>query len=417
MTRLRSAVLTLLAAFCLAVPLSAAPAQAWSLTCGAPCQLAWQQQRADALPRTAFYDPPAPLRWGPLGQLIRQQAVSVYQVRGKTVTATRIMYHSRTSTGRDIAATGVLLVPSGTPPASGWPVVVDAHGSSGIGRDCAPSLMRDLYHGDQMLGFVDQGWAVIAPDYAGLGTTGRVEFLNTAAEGSDVIGALRAAQQTGAGLSRRWVLWGHSQGGGAALSVAQRQLLQPEPGYLGTVVTSPAADLVQAVSNLAASPGLGGFLPLVVRGAAESDPRIKPGQLLTAQATQRLQVTWAGCLGVVIAVYSDLTGPSLVRPGYLDDPQFAGYLVRNSTGTQAVAGPVLLLQGDADAVIPVSATSRVASSLCHADVTVDYRTYPGLGHDTIPGQITGIDDGAMPDILSWITDRFAGRSAPSTCNP
>ena len=34
-----------------------------------------------------------------------------------------------------------------------------------------------------------------------------------------------------------------------------------------------------------------------------------------------------------------------------------------------------------------------------------------------PGQITGIDDGAMPDILSWITDRFAGRSAPSTCNP
>jgi hypothetical protein len=50
-------------------------------------------------------------------------------------------------------------------------------------------------------------------------------------------------------------------------------------------------------------------------------------------------------------------------------------------------------------------------------MTVDYRTYPGLGHDTIPGQITGIDDGAMPDILSWITDRFAGRSAPSTCNP
>lgn len=416
MNSLRFGVSALLVAVSLTVPLSAASAQAESVHCNAQCQLAWQQQRADALPRTAFYDAPAPLPWAPLGQLIRDQTVSTYQVQGRAITATRIMYHSRTSTGRDIAATGVLLVPPGTPPAGGWPVVVDAHGSSGIGSDCAPSLMRDLYHGGQMLRFVDMGWAVVAPDYAGLGTNGRVEFLNLAAEASDVIGALRASQQAGAGLSRRWVLWGHSQGGGAALGVAERQLAQPEPGYLGAVVTAPAADLTHVVSSLASFPGLGGFLPLVAKGAAESDPRISPRRLLTRQAMQRLQVTRAGCLGVVTAVYSDLTGPSLVRPGYLDDPQFAGYLARNSTGSHAVAGPVLLLQGDADVVVPESASSQVAASLCQADVTVDYRTFPGLGHDTIPGQITGIDDGAMSDILSWITDRFAGRPAPSTCS-
>ena len=332
------------------------------------------------------------------------------------MTATRIMYHSRTSSGRDIAATGVLLVPPGQPPAGRWPVVVDAHGTSGIGRDCAPSLMRDLYHGDQMLRFVEMGWAVVAPDYAGLGTNGRVEFLNTAAEASDVIGALRAAQQAGAGLSYRWVLWGHSQGGGAALGVAQRLVGQPDPGYLGAVVTSPAANLAQVGSNLATYPGLGGFLALVAKGAAESDLQINPRRLLTTQALQRLQVTRAGCLGVVLAVYGDLTGPSLVRPGYLADPQFAGYLASNSTGSQAVAGPILLLQGDADPVIPVSVTSQVAASLCSAGVTVDYRTYPGFGHDTIPGQVTGIDDGAMPDILSWIADRFAGQPTSSTCD-
>jgi len=326
------------------------------------------------------------------------------------------MYHSRTSSRRDIAATGVLLVPPGQPSAGGWPVVVDAHGTSGIGRDCAPSLMRDLYHGDQMLRFVEMGWAVVAPDYAGLGTNGRVEFLNTAAEASDVIGALRAAQQAGAGLSYRWVLWGHSQGGGAALGVAQRLVGQPDPGYLGAVVTSPDANLAQVGSNLATCPGLGGFLALVAKGAAESDPQINPRRLLTTQALQRLQVTRAGCLGVVLAVYGDLTGPSLVRPGYLADPQFAGYLASNSTGSQAVAGPILLLQGDADPVIPVSVTSQVAASLCSVGVTVDYRTYPGFGHDTIPGQVTGIDDGAMPDILSWIADRFAGQPTSSTCD-
>jgi hypothetical protein len=46
---------------------------------------------------------------------------------------------------------------------------------------------------------------------------------------------------------------------------------------------------------------------------------------------------------------------------------------------------------------------------------VDHRTFPGLGHDTIPGVVTGIDDGAADRILAWVADRFAGRPAGSTC--
>jgi predicted esterase len=75
----------------------------------------------------------------------------------------------------------------------------------------------------------------------------------------------------------------------------------------------------------------------------------------------------------------------------------------------------LLLQGDADIVIIRTATDQVAAALCRTGAVVDYRTYPGLGHDTIPGQVTGIDDGAMPGILSWAAGRFAGQPAPSTC--
>lgn len=268
----------------------------------------------------------------------------MYRVAGSPVTATRILYHSRTSTGGDVAASGVVLVPPGTPPAGGWPVVVDAHGASGIGRDCAPSLMRDLYHGNQMLKFVQRGWAVVAPDYAGMGTTGRVQFLNATAEASDVIDALRAAERALPALSHRWVLWGHSQGGGAALAVAQRQVSRPEPGYLGAVITAPAADLRSAIVHAAASPGLGVFVALVARGAAESDPQIRPSRILTPEALQRLRVTRAGCLGVVTAVYGHLTGPALVRPGYLGASHLGRYLVQNSTGRRAVAGPLLLLR-------------------------------------------------------------------------
>ena len=373
------------------------------------------QADQNTLPRTDFYDSPSPLPWAPAGTLIRAEPTGDYQVAGRHIPATRMLYHSRTSRGRDVAVSGVVLVPAGKPPEGGWPVVVDAHGTSGIARPCAPSLMRDLYHGNQMTRFLDAGYAVVAPDYAGLGTTGRPEFLNKTAEAEDVVSALRSARQARPALSGRWVTWGHSQGGGAALGVAENQRRDPQAGYLGAVVTSPAADLTAIVSRLATLPGLGGFVPLVVQGAAYSDPRIHPDELLAPPAVARLNLARTGCLDEVMAGYSDLSGSDLVRPGYLADPQLARYLERNTTGRRPVGGPVLLVQGEADSVVPEAATDQVAAQLCHAGSRVDYRTYPGLAHDTYPGQAVGIDDGAMDDILAWTADRFAGRPAGSTC--
>lgn len=384
--------------------------------CDQACQAAWQQQNADALPRTSFYQAPDPLPQKPAGTLIRQQTTSVYQVGQQAVTATRILYHSRTSAGHDVAVSGVVLVPPGPPPSDGWPVVVDAHGTSGIARDCAPSLMRDLYHGNQMLQFISKGWAVVAPDYAGMGTNGRVEFVNATAEANDLLDGLLAARQAGLGLASWWVLWGHSQGGGAALAVAQRLASQPDASYLGAVITSPAADLVAAVSRLAQIPYVGGgFVALLAGGTPTSDPHIHPRDVLSPEALKQLPITSVGCLGVVSAAYEGLSGLSLVQQGYLDGTPLARYLSANSTGSTAVAGPVLLLQGDADVVIPPAQTEKVASALCASGVAVDYRTYPGLGHDTIPGQVTGIDDGAMSGILAWVTARFAAQPARSTC--
>ncbi|MBE1583777.1 alpha/beta hydrolase family protein [Nonomuraea angiospora] len=80
-----------------------------------------------------------------------------------------------------------------------------------------------------------------------------------------------------------------------------------------------------------------------------------------------------------------------------------------------MAGPLLLLQGEADTLVTKAMTDEVAGSLCRTGSRVDYRTYPGLAHDTYPGQVTGVDDGAMPDILAWIGDRFDGKRATSTC--
>ncbi|MEW9555523.1 alpha/beta fold hydrolase [Nonomuraea sp. NPDC050783] len=415
MNLLRRSVTAALAAATAMTTAFPASAQAEPYPCDTWCQAALRQQQANALPRTRFYDTTAPLPWAPAGTLIRQEAARDHAVAGRTLPATRLLYHSRTADGRDRAASGVVLLPEGRAPKGGWPVVVDAHGASGTARGCAPSLMRDLYHGDQMARFLDRGYAVVAPDYAGLGTDGGHALGDKTAAANDVIHGLRAARHAVPGLSRSWVVWGHSQGGAAALSVAETQADRPEPGYLGAVVTSPGANLTQIVRHAAQQPGLGGFVPLIAAGARAADPGLRLSRLLTPQAMDRLEAVESQCLGVVAAVYNDLTGSALVRPGYLTDPRFARFLERNSTGQSPVAGPLLLLQGEADTLVTKAMTDEVAGSLCRAGARVDYRTYPGLAHDTYPGQVTGIDDGAMPDILEWIGDRFAGGRAASTC--
>jgi alpha-beta hydrolase superfamily lysophospholipase len=394
-------------AFLAAVVLVATPASASAN----PLDDAWQAQQANALTRTAFYDPPSPLPWAPGGTLIRSQPTTEYTLGA----ATRMLYHSRTSDGRDVAASGVVVVPAGTAPAGGWPVIVYAHGASGIGRDCAPSLMRDLYHGDQVKKLVDAGYAVVAPDYAGMGTTGRPELVNKTAEANDLRFGLRAAHRLRADISPKWTMWAHSQGGGAALGLAEQMVWAPEPGYLGAVVTSPAADLPALFDHVINTPGYGAFGALLPAGAQYSDPGIRVDRILTSEALSRLAITRTACLGVVSVTYADLTGGTLVRPG-AHDLRMSVYLRVNSTGTLPVAGPLLLLQGDADTVTPRTVTDTVAGGLCRAGARLDYRTYPGLEHDSYPQWgVTGIDDGAMPDILTWTGDRFADRPTTSTC--
>src|SRR5262249_4407688 len=129
------------------------------------------------------------------------------------VTATRILYHSRTAGGADVLASRVVLVPYGKPPKGGWPLLARAHGTSGVARACAPSRMTTLfYNWEGLYEYVLLGYAVVATDYVGLGTEGRHAYLDMLSNGTDVIHSVPAARAAVPNLSKRWVVVGHSQG-------------------------------------------------------------------------------------------------------------------------------------------------------------------------------------------------------------
>src|SRR3984957_3747795 len=151
-------------------------------------------EQAARLPITDLYSTPLNLSAGKPGDLLRKESFAGYSLP-KGATAVRILYHSLDATGRDVATSAVVLIPAGTAPAKGWPIIAWAHGTSGVARLCAPSAMKDVYYGSEgLMPMVAAGFAVVATDYHGLGTEGPHQYVNKIAQARDVIYSMPAAR-------------------------------------------------------------------------------------------------------------------------------------------------------------------------------------------------------------------------------
>lgn len=127
--------------------------------------------------------------------------------------------------GQETQATALLFEPNQPKPAGGWPIVVWAHGTTGVADICAPSrqgLKGNEYFIARLLA---EGYAVVAPDYEGLGEPSGQElhpFLNLKSQAYSITDAVVAAHQHfNNSTETRWTVVGHSQGGQAALGAAQ----------------------------------------------------------------------------------------------------------------------------------------------------------------------------------------------------
>ena len=194
------------------------------------------------------------------GSLLKVQMnanTSSYTIPPNTALS-RILYQSRSLNGSAVPNSAYILWPySPRVEADGNPIVGWAHGTSGGFGDCAPSHIRNLwYQFSAPHTLALQGYVVVAPDYVGLGVDHdandnyiRHPYFANPAAANDLIYAVQAAQTAFPGLSKRFVTMGHSQGGGAAWAVAQRQTTEPVEGYLGTIAGSPVTSVSALVQS------------------------------------------------------------------------------------------------------------------------------------------------------------------------
>ena len=200
-----------------------------------------------------FYDPLDPLPRREPGDIIWIEPLNLSVGVGW-----RILYHSRSLDQRDIAVSGIVLAPSGEPPSGGWPVVAWAHGATGIEDPCAPS--RSGTSGGVSDGFLEEimreGYVVVATDYEGLGTPGPHPWLVGESEARSVLDIVRAARQLEeTGASGEFVVWGHSQGGQAALFTGEiAQDWAPELELKGVIAAAPTFELAKNIEYFTNTP-------------------------------------------------------------------------------------------------------------------------------------------------------------------
>jgi pimeloyl-ACP methyl ester carboxylesterase len=360
----------------------------------------------------AFYDPPAHVPRRP-GALLRSEKLHDVTLPAG-VTGWRILYTTTVDDRTPATAVATVFAPT-HPPAGPRPVITWEHGTTGALQKCMPSLASVPSAGipafDQVIA---AGWVIVATDYSFAEKGGPHPYLIGEGEARAALDAVRAARQMPElVLDARTAIWGHSQGGHAALWTG---IIAPRyaPGLtiVGVAAIAPAADMTKI---LAMNPGvdkrLGPYLALsysrfypdiafdqAVRPAALSAAREIAGLcgFLPPEDTQR-----------ITALTATFDGPALATA---TDAALVARLAQN-TADHPIAAPLLIAQGRKDVTVPPAATNAYIDQRCAAGQRLEYWTFPELDHGTIVQGGTAL---AAP-LMEWTTARFANGPEASGC--
>lgn len=315
-----------------------------------------------------------------------------------------------------VPVTGALFIPKGAPPRGGWPVIAWAHGTVGIGDECAPSRgprsARDRTYLNSWLG---EGYAIVATDYQGLGSPGPHPYLNSRAAAYSTLDAVRAVLGADFGLADKVLLVGQSQGAGAAFATAGYA-----PGYApgldirGTIATG-IPNLAAASATIAAGDAdkvdrIIAYLLFIASAAQQIDPKYDPSAVLTDRAMPIFDRAADTC---VLDMFDAVVEAGLTRANTFKADfwrYYAPMLTHADYPTQHIAAPVFIGTGAEDMDTPASMQKALVDSACAAGSTIEAHVYPGLDHSATVNR-------SFIDSRVFAKRVMAGKAVAATCAP
>ncbi|WP_247791730.1 alpha/beta hydrolase [Acinetobacter baumannii] len=313
-----------------------------------------------------------------LGSVAAESSILTYKMLGQS--------------GQEVQATSLVFTPITPPPVGGWPIVVWAHGTTGVADVCAPSKAALAGSTKDLISkLLAAGYVVVAPDYEGLGTPGIHPFLNVKSEAFSITDAVVATRnylsQRNLLTSKKWVTVGHSQGGHAALGAAQ-YASRAQLDYKGTVAVAPASNLgsilVDGEAQVANAPidikigtyaQLDTYTALVTAGIRNTQPSFDYGQVFTSQISSIAAQAENLCSGPLYGAFYEgmsnyakdhngtLDGFTRTQPNFMAVPLVKTFLDKDSQPLQVkVTTPIIIYQGIADPTVPKLATDLLISN-------------------------------------------------------
>ncbi|GAB3760275.1 hypothetical protein FB382_003061 [Nocardioides ginsengisegetis] len=352
---------------------------------------------AAGLTSTTSYAATAPARDGvdqPVGTVLESGPLDRDLWIPKTTSrALKLTYVTTDAFGHKALSTGTVFLPKGEAPKGGWPVISWAHGTSGIGDACAPSRVgpalpqRDwAYLGTWM----KQGYAIVASDYAGLGTPGMHAYLHNRSTAHNVVDMVKAARNldlpSSEKLSNKWVVIGQSQGGGGAVATSSYAtefggkaldfrggVGTGAPAYIELLVSLPGP----GVPPVDVSPALTEYLAYILAGMRYVHPELHINSALTETGKKFVDMGEHACTNEFekalegTAIGDFFTKPLASLPGFVQAAR--DYLGMPETSFEK---PVFMANGAVDTDVPMETTAAYVGVITANGADVTFRTYP-----------------------------------------
>jgi hypothetical protein len=351
-----------------------------------------------------FYRPSTVLTSGKPGDVLSREPIEL--APSLPGTGWRIRYVSTTPRGDLVPISGVLIQPLVPPPPGGYPVVVWAHGTTGLGDQCAPSAFAP-FNIPAAGALLAAGDVVVAPDYEGLGIPDEIHpYLVGQAEGNNVLDAARAARTMGGGNVVD--AWGWSQGGHAALFARELQpKYAPELDFRGAVAQAPVTNVGTFLGPGRTDPKVFPYTAEAILAWAEVYEETALTDLVNVADAEKARLAQQSCTGDII---DHTTKPldEIFRSDPNNTQVWKQALAANSVVAGSTRAPVMLTHGDADVTVPIAGTAALHDDLCKRGVHVQFLRDPTWDHGTAYYF-------ALDAVTNWIRDRIAVTPAPEDC--
>ena len=365
----------------------------------------------------AFYIPPADVPPTP-GTLIRSEPFTRNIPEGAEVW--RILYTTTNHDGSPAVASALVLAGKNRP-AGPRPVIAWTHGTVGVDPACAPSVMVSPYPFDPTIPalpqVIEQGWIFVATDYVGLGTKGPHPYLIGDGEARSALDAVRAAKQLQeVSLEDRTIVWGHSQGGHAALWTGMiAPSYAPDMNVAAVAALAPATNIKALLESAQYTP-IGKIISsYLMRAYSETYSDVKYDELVRRNSRWIARDMATRCLVAPGALLSIVEATRL-----LGGPIFAGDPTQNAALAKRmqenapqgiITVPLMIAQGRADDLVLPTIQDQYVKQRCDAGQSLEYRTYEDKDHVGVVGPDSLLNE----DLVAWTLDRLAGNSQQPGC--